>query len=82
MLLCFGCSWPISIWKLWRAKRSEGKSRMFACIVLVGYVSGILHKLIYNYDPVIILYVINLVLISVDLYLTILYKNNGHSATD
>ncbi len=75
MLVCFGFSWPISIWKLWRAKRSEGKSRLFASIVLAGYVCGILHKLIYSLDPVIVLYVVNLAMVGFDLHLTNQYKN-------
>ncbi len=76
MLICFGASWPLSILKLWRTKRSDGKSRLFGVIVLIGYICGILHKLFFSLDIVILLYVVNLVLISFDLYLVLLYRNN------
>ncbi|OPZ30433.1 MAG: hypothetical protein BWY99_02934 [Synergistetes bacterium ADurb.BinA166] len=26
MLLCFGISWPLAVWKTWRTRRTEGKS--------------------------------------------------------
>lgn len=78
MLVCFGVSWPISIWKLWRTKRSDGKSRLFSTIVLIGYVCGILHKHYYTPgDPVIYLYFFNLAMVAFDLYLTILYKQRN-----
>ncbi len=74
MLVCFGASWPLSIWKMLRTRRSEGKSRSFLTIVIIGYICGILHKVFYNYDAVIYLYVFNLLMVVLDLYLTIIYK--------
>lgn len=74
MMVCFGLSWPFSIWKTWRTKRTEGKSRLFASAVFIGYVCGMLHKVIYNLDPVIFLYALNALMVAVDLYLTNLYR--------
>lgn len=41
MLVAFGCSWPFAIWRTLKAKRVEGKSPHFMCIVIVGYLFGI-----------------------------------------
>ena len=46
MLICFGVSWPISIWKTWTARRTEGKSLAFLAIIFVGYLCGIAAKLV------------------------------------
>ncbi len=69
MLVCFGLSWPISIAKAIRIKRVEGKSPLFMAIICVGYLSGILHKLLFSPDWIIALYVLNLVMVATDLYL-------------
>ncbi|MDR1493897.1 MAG: hypothetical protein LBT05_14440 [Planctomycetaceae bacterium] len=74
MLAAFGVSWPISIWKLWKAKRSDGKSVGFALIVILGYLSGITHKVCYNFDLVILLYIFNTLMVAVDLALTLWYR--------
>ena len=69
MLVCFGISWPISIAKTIRTCAVAGKSPLFLIIVIVGYASGIVHKLLYSRDWVIILYAVNLIMVVVDLAL-------------
>jgi len=69
MLVCFGLSWPISIAKALRTKRVEGKSPLFMAVICVGYLSGILHKLLFSLDWVIALYALNLMMVATDLYL-------------
>lgn len=69
MLICFGISWPISIAKTLKAKSVAGKSPLFMIIVMAGYASGIIHKMLYSPDWVIILYIINLAMVGVDLLL-------------
>jgi hypothetical protein len=69
MLVCFGVSWPVSIAKTLRTKVVVGKSPLFMAIVCVGYISGMMHKLFYSMDWVIILYIANLVLVIVDIAL-------------
>jgi large-conductance mechanosensitive channel len=73
MLLCFGISWPISIVKSLRTKVVTGKSPLFMVIVGFGYVSGVLHKIVYSFDWVIVLYIINFLMISIDLFLYLKY---------
>ncbi|TYT73430.1 hypothetical protein [Desulfobotulus mexicanus] len=69
MLICFGLAWPVSIWKSWHSRTNGGKSPVFLVIVCLGYVAGILHKLVYYYDAVIWLYFFNGTLVFCDLML-------------
>lgn len=67
MLVCFGAAWPVSIFKSWNSRTNNGKSLFFLIIVLTGYVAGILHKIFFYYDMVIILYALNFTMITIDL---------------
>lgn len=73
MLICFGVSWPISIAKSVRTKVVSGKSPLFMGVLCFGYASGIIHKLLYSMDWIILLYALNLVLVSIDLTLYFRY---------
>ena len=76
MLICFGLSWPISIIKSLRTKVVDGKSPLFMIILIVGYSSGLIHKLKYSYDWITYLYILNLIMVSIDLSIYYKYKNN------
>jgi len=71
MLVCFGISWPFAIIKTYKTKDVTGISPVFLVLLLVGYACGALHKVFYNFDYVIILYLFNgsLVLTQIVLYL-------------
>lgn len=71
MLSCFGLSWPIAVIKSYRTGQAAGKSVLFMVAIIIGYIAGILHKIFYSRDFVIILYVFNLVMVTLDLILTI-----------
>jgi hypothetical protein len=75
MLLCFGAAWPFSIAKSWRSRSSKGKSVVFLYIILVGYAAGILNKISLGQhrDPVLALYALNALMVSVDVAL--FYRN-------
>lgn len=73
MLICFGISWPVSIAKTLRTRMVTGKSPLFMAIVCLGYVSGIIHKVLFSFDWVIALYAMNMVLVAVDLSLYFRY---------
>ncbi|MBN1269183.1 MAG: hypothetical protein JXB04_06310 [Kiritimatiellae bacterium] len=77
MMICFGLSWPVSIAKALRTKVVAGKSPLFMLIVCLGYLSGILHKLLYNLDWVVILYTINMIMVATDLGLYLHYSRRG-----
>ena len=42
MMICFGVSWPIAAYKTFRAKCVQGKSFTFTCLILIGYICGII----------------------------------------
>jgi hypothetical protein len=69
MLICWGTSWPVSVFKALRTKKVYGKSPIFMSLIAVGYVSAILHKILYSYDYLVLLYLFNLSMILTDLYL-------------
>jgi uncharacterized membrane protein YczE len=75
MVLSFGAAWPTSILKSLRAKTAKGKSLFFLVIIIFGYICGISSKILsekLNY--VIIFYIINLIMVSIDVI--IYFKNH------
>jgi hypothetical protein len=54
----------------------EGKSLFFLIVVLVGYVAGVLHKILYRFDNVVYLYALNGCMVLVDIAL---YLRNRHA---
>ena len=69
MLVCFGSAWPFSIYKSLKSRSVGGKSLPFLITILVGYAAGTLHKLLFSMDFVIILYVLNFVMVLIDILL-------------
>lgn len=74
MLVCFGASWPFSLWKLWRTKKATGVSLRFLALVETGYVCGLLHKFFYNMDAVFWLYALNFVMVMAAMILCVHYR--------
>jgi hypothetical protein len=79
MLVCFGVAWPFSIHKSIVSKSVKGKSIIFLLIIWFGYVAGILHKILYHPDFVIVFYAINFTMVSVDV---LLYLRNKRIANN
>mgnify|MGYP001805824485 CR=1 FL=1 len=77
MLICFGVSWPVALLKTYSTKTVKGKSFLFLFLILLGYVFGIIHKLMYNLDYVIWLYILNGLLVFADMALWFVYKDNN-----
>lgn len=73
MLACFGMAWPFSIYKSYKSKETKGKSVVFLFIIIIGYIAGIIHKLLYSRDGVVFLYMLNLLMVSADI--TLYYRN-------
>ena len=73
MLVCFGAAWPLNIYKSVKSKSTKGKSLLFLFVIDAGYVFGAAHKIFFNYDPVIFLYILNFVMVSIDIIL--FYRN-------
>jgi hypothetical protein len=66
MLVCFGIAWPFSIYRSFVSKSTKGKSAVFLIIVIIGYASGILHKIMYSFDGVIWFYAANMFMVIID----------------
>ena len=77
MLICFGLSWPTSLYKTFKSKSVAGKSVIFSFLVLLGYLCGIFHKVFYSLDFVIWLYIINALFLVTDIILYFKYRNNN-----
>ncbi len=68
MIICFGFSWPLSVYKSIKSRTTKGKSLLFECLVWMGYVCGISGKIItHNITYVFVFYVINIIMVSIDL---------------
>ncbi len=44
MVVSFGASWPFNVIKSYKARTTKGKSLLFLCLILFGYVAGIASK--------------------------------------
>ena len=66
MLICFGMAWPFSIIKSFKSKSTNGKSIVFLIVLIIGYVAGIINKILYSNDIVLYLYILNLFMVSID----------------
>ena len=73
MLVCFGVAWPFSIHKSWISRKNGSKSPIFLYIILLGYASGIIHKLLYSLNWVLYLYILNALMVLADIL--IYYRN-------
>ena len=80
MMLCFGLSWPMSIYRTYKVKNPTGKSTVFLWLVIVGYIAGILNKIFGKMDWVIWLYAINALMVATDLFLVCLYRSRNRAA--
>ena len=69
MLVCFGLAWPFSIYKSATTRQIGSKSLLFLIALLIGYVAGVLHKVFFYFDLVIILYALNGTMVSIDIAL-------------
>jgi len=73
MMVCFGASWPIAAYKTYKSKSVGGKSFAFSCLILTGYICGIIHKLFFYRDWVIWLYLFNMLFLLIDMGLYVKY---------
>lgn len=80
MLICFGAAWPFSIHRAIISKSVEGKDLVFLVIIWFGYLAGILHKLFYIFDLVILFYIANFCMVTVDAALYL--RNRSISDSD
>ena len=71
MLICVGVSWPFNIHKSWTSRTARGKSVVFGCCVIVGYLLGLASKFLSgDITYVVGFYVLDVVMVAIDLTLT------------
>lgn len=74
MMIAFGFSWPANIIKSWKSRTAKGKSIIFLFLVFIGYIFGIMAKIITgNINIPLIFYIVNLLMVGCDI---ILYFRN------
>jgi len=68
MLICFGCSWPVSVVRNIRAGTAKSMSLGFILLIIAGYIAGIAAKVYTgNYTYVLTVYIFNLLAVSANL---------------
>ena len=71
MLLCIGASWPFNIAKSIRSRTARGKSMIFECCIITGYLFGLAGKFISgNVTYVLAVYILDVLMVSTDIVLT------------
>ena len=82
MLACFGLSWPISVYKSIKCRSTQGKSIVFIIAIIIGYVSGIIGKIVNDQlSYVLIVYCFNLAVVSIDLALFFFNRKHEKAKT-
>ena len=77
MLVCFGISWPVSVWKSWTSRSTKGKSVVFTAAILAGYLFGITGKILnHTINYVLVLYLINVFFVTFDFFLYFVNKRH------
>ena len=70
MILSFGISWPLSVYRSYRSRSTKGKSILFTCFIFVGYLCGIASKLMtHTYNLAFYMYFPNLLFVFTDILL-------------
>lgn len=68
MLVCFGLSWPLSLYKNIKAKTAKSMSLQFTLLIITGYVAGITAKILNNsFNYVLVIYILNLMIVSANI---------------
>lgn len=68
MLVCFGLSWPISLYKNIKEKSTKSINVPFILLIIGGYIAGITAKIISgNVNYVLAAYFLNLFVVSLNL---------------
>lgn len=79
MIVSFGASWPLNVMKSYKSRTTNGKSLPFLCLIFFGYIAGIASKLLNDAYMlsfsskwyVLFFYVLNLIMVGLDLCLYI-----------
>lgn len=77
MLLCFGLSWPITLFKKLRTRSAKSTSLAFMLLILFGYAAGITAKILTSgCNYVFYVYVFNVIMVIANLGATLYFRAN------
>ena len=69
MLVCFGFSWPLNVYRNIKSHTAKGMSIAFILLIMIGYVAGITAKIVcHNFSYVLAVYIINFAIVSVNVF--------------
>ena len=76
MLICFGLSWPMSLYKNIKAKTAKSMSLQFTLLIIIGYIAGITAKIINNsFNYVLLIYILNIIIVSANIFVYFINLN-------
>lgn len=82
MLVCFGFSWPINLYKNYKVRSAKGMSLPFILLIVIGYIAGISAKLVGHFSGmtplnyVFAVYIFNLIMVSGNI--VVYFINRGY----
>lgn len=81
MIVGFGISWPLSVYKAIKSKTAKGTSFLFLAFIECGYIAGITSKIVnpsFNWSTrwwVFVFYVFNLTMVTINIVIYFINKN-------
>jgi hypothetical protein len=81
MLICFGMSWPMNVYRNYKARTARGMSLLSILLIISGYVAGIGAKILTgNFTYVLAVYVLNLLFVSINLLVYVRNRRLDHTS--
>ena len=81
MLICFGMSWPMNVYRNYKARTARGMSLLFILLIISGYVACIGAKILTgNFTYVLAVYVLNLLFVSINLLVYVRNRRLDHTS--
>ena len=78
MMVCFGLSWPISIYRTYKVKNPLGKSTAFLWLIIIGYIAGSTARFMRDgVDTVFCLYIFDMLMVMTDTALCLHYRSKN-----
>ncbi len=74
MIVLFGVAWPMNLYRAIRSRTAKGKSILFDCFALSGYICGVVSKILFqNFNLSFYFYFPNIIMVTTDII--IYYRN-------
>lgn len=83
MLICFGFSWPMNVYKNFKAKTAKSMSLPFILLIISGYIAGICAKIYsHNVSYVLVVYVLNLLIVAANVVIYFVNRSYDKKRAD